>query len=408
MSPTDLPQTLDQIREFLAGDRTTGLRIRTRGHAYAFIEQTLRRFDYFHLGRTDKGLLRRFIATVTGLSRAQITRLLYQHRSTGQLADHRRATRRSFSRRYTTTDIELLAELDSLHGTPSGPAARMLCARACHRFGDQRFERLAGISNSHLYNLRRSAAYRRRREEAQGPAHPVPWASGERWRPGPYERPGHLRVVLAGQRGAPNDLGGLYYLNLVDEVTQYQFADAVEHLDGASLARILDALQQTLPFSLHDFHASAGAGAAARATAARLQALHGGEHSEPQARGDSDSGQAERPDVAIDRPGDGGIVDDRYVEQVHALARSVLAPYLNYHRVCRYPRRRAGPGGRTRGRRRDADLMTPYEKLKSLRGAAACLIPGTTFAQLDAIASAMSDNEAARALMEASDRLLGS
>ena len=81
-------------------------------------------------------------------------------------------------------------------------------------------------------------------------------------------------------------------------------------------------------------------------------------------------------------------------------------PYLNYHRVCRFPRRRAGAGGRARGRRRDADLMTPYEKLKSLRGAAACLLPGTTFAQLDAIASAMSDNEAARALMEAGDRLL--
>ena len=52
--------------------------------------------------------------------------------------------------------------------------------------------------------------------------------------------------------------------------------------------------------------------------------------------------------------------------------------------------------------------MTPYEKLKSLPGAAACLTPGTTFAQLDAVASALSDNAAARALNEARIRLFRS
>ena len=157
---------------------------------------------YFRLGRADKGMLRRLVARVTGLSRAQIARLLSQHRTTGQLADHRRATRRSFSRRYTKADVELLAELDTLHGTPSAPAARMLCARASHRFGDRRFQRLEGISNSHLYNLRRSTVYRRRREKMPDPSHPVPWATGERWRPGPFEHPGHLRVVSAVQQSS--------------------------------------------------------------------------------------------------------------------------------------------------------------------------------------------------------------
>ena len=49
--------------------------------------------------------------------------------------------------------------------------------------------------------------------------------------------------------------------------------------------------------------------------------------------------------------------------------------------------------------------MTPYEKLKSLPDADACLKPGTTFDQLDAVAAARGDNEAARALNQARERL---
>jgi hypothetical protein len=46
-------------------------------------------------------------------------------------------------------------------------------------------------------------------------------------------------------------------------------------------------------------------------------------------------------------------------------------------------------------------MMTPYEKLKSLHEAQRFLKPGITFHQLDAQASAMSDNEAAQRLNDA-------
>ena len=52
--------------------------------------------------------------------------------------------------------------------------------------------------------------------------------------------------------------------------------------------------------------------------------------------------------------------------------------------------------------------MTPYEKLKSLPNAVAYLKPGTSFDQLEAVAAAMSDNDAARALNQARDRLFDS
>ena len=146
-------QTLDQVREFLAGSEQVDLQPQTRADSYALVAKTVRRFDYALRGKADKGLLRRFLAKVAGLSRAQITRLLQQHRTTGEIADRRDTPRRPFPRRYSNADIGLLAELDVLHGTLSGPATRKLCARAFHLFGDRRFERLAGISNGHLYNL---------------------------------------------------------------------------------------------------------------------------------------------------------------------------------------------------------------------------------------------------------------
>ena len=60
-------------------------------------------------------------------------------------------------------DSRQLADLDRLHGTLSGAATRKLCQRAYHLFGDARSERLAGISNGHLYNLRQGRTYTRQR-----------------------------------------------------------------------------------------------------------------------------------------------------------------------------------------------------------------------------------------------------
>jgi len=98
----------------------------------------------------------------TGLSRAQVTRLIAQYHRIGRLAD-RRGPSRPFARRYTREDVALLAEVDALHGTLSGPATRKLCERAFQVFGEARFQRLETISNGHLYNLRHSPSYQRQR-----------------------------------------------------------------------------------------------------------------------------------------------------------------------------------------------------------------------------------------------------
>jgi len=64
--------------------------------------------------------------------------------------------------------------------------------------------------------------------------------------------------------------------------------------------------------------------------------------------------------------------------------------------------------GKIRKRYRYADMMTPYEKLKSLSNAESFLKPGVSFDRLDEIARRCSDNEAARRLNQAKAQLFNS
>ena len=93
-------------------------------------------------------------------------------------------------------------------------------------FGDFRFERLAGLSNSHLYRLRQTTTYRRRRTPTTK-TRPVQIAIGERRKPHPGGRPGFLRVDSVHQ-GDLDGEKGIYLVNVVDEVSQYEFVGAVE------------------------------------------------------------------------------------------------------------------------------------------------------------------------------------
>ena len=153
---TERIRTLDDIRSFLDGNVAADITPRDRKSAYAFVERTLVRFRY-HIGlsRTGKGLVRAFLAKVTGYSDAQLTRLIAQQRRTGHIRDHRlRPPSRPFATVYTTADALLLAEVDEALGQLSGPATKRALWRMYHVFGDKRFERLAEISNGHIYNLR--------------------------------------------------------------------------------------------------------------------------------------------------------------------------------------------------------------------------------------------------------------
>src|SRR5689334_25271309 len=77
---------------------------------------------------------------MTGLSRAQVTRLIGQYRDRGQV----QATvyrRHRFATRFQRDDIALLAAVDEAHETLSGPATQKILQREYYDFKDTRFAR---------------------------------------------------------------------------------------------------------------------------------------------------------------------------------------------------------------------------------------------------------------------------
>ncbi len=96
-----------------------------------------------------------------------------------------------------------------------------------------------------------------------------------------------------------------------------------------------------------------------------------------------------------------GHIPQRYAALVNAHCAEHLNPYLNFHRPCLFAETLIDPKGRQRKRYPYRLMMTPYEKLKFLPKATQFLKKASTFKQLDAIASTMSDNEAAQRLNEA-------
>ena len=143
--------TLDQIREFVEGSRTIGFTAPMREAVYEFIERVLKSQQYRRLSRGQKGIVRRFLVKMTGLSRAQLTRWIGRWMKTRRV--QRKPVRPSFPRRYTAADIALLAGVDAAHEDLSGPAVRRVVKREHEVFGKKEYVRLAGISVSHQFGL---------------------------------------------------------------------------------------------------------------------------------------------------------------------------------------------------------------------------------------------------------------
>src|ERR1039458_3938107 len=71
--------SLERIRELVAACQELGFEAVRRAEVYESMERPLRQSDYPRQGRAAKGLLRRYVAQMTGRSRAQVTRLIQRY-----------------------------------------------------------------------------------------------------------------------------------------------------------------------------------------------------------------------------------------------------------------------------------------------------------------------------------------
>ena len=117
--------SLEQIRALVAANSVVRFAGQGRQEVYQWVERTLVRHQYASLRKPDKGVMRLYLAQMTGLSRAQVTRLITEYQRTGRV----RAVpyqRTRFASIYTAGDVDLLAYVDRAHGNLSGPATRRI------------------------------------------------------------------------------------------------------------------------------------------------------------------------------------------------------------------------------------------------------------------------------------------
>lgn len=395
-------RTIEQIRRFLEGTADVEFLIETKQKRYEWIEQTLERFRYLERSRPEKGLLLRFLEKVSGYSRVQVKRFVRQYFETGQVRC-RKAKKRGFIRKYTDADISLLAATDELHGTLSGPTTKKLCERALTLFGETAYERLAAISVAHLYNLRRSGPYRRIRTHFTK-TRPTAVAIGERRRPHPDGRPGYIRVDTVHQ-GDLDGNKGVYYINAVDEVTQFEIVCAVEKISENYLIPVLELLLEQFPFVIHGFHSDNGSEYINRNVAALLNKLLI-ELTKSRPRHSNDNALAESKNGSIVRKHLGySHIPQRYAPLINRFLIDHLNPYINFHRPCFFPEVVTDHRGKQIKRYPYDTMMTPYDKLKSVPDASRFLKPKITFRLLDDFASKLSDNDSAKYLNNAKIKL---
>ena len=391
--------TLADLQAFLAGTVAMDFTV-TADQRYEFIARTVRRFDYARLKRADKAVVLRFLERISGYSRQQLTRLVKRGCERRQLVKRYQGSRTSFARIYTGADVLLLAHTDTLHGTLSGLATKKLMERAYGIFGDARYLRLATISVAHLYNLRQHPGYQHQRQ-VWTKTRPTTVPIGERRAPTPNNRPGYLRVDSVHQ-GDLDGIKGVYHINAVDCVTQYEGVATCEKISEAFLIPVLEALLLSFPFVIHGFHSDNGSEYINKRVAKLLNKLLIEEQTKSRSRQSNDNAQAESKNGAIVRKHLGySHIPQCYASLVNAFCSDHLNPYINFHRPCLFAETITDAKGRQRKRYPYKMMMTPYEKLKSLSLAEQYLKPTITFQQLDAQAGAISDNEAAQRLNDA-------
>jgi len=395
-------QTIEQVKQFLEGSEAVEFRGLTAKEKYYWIEEMLIRFKYHRLKREEKGVIRQYIQKVTGYSRSQVSRLIREYRQTGRLR-RTQYKRHSFPRKYTPSDVILLARTDELHGYLSGPATKRVMERECEVYGHTEFGNVFRISIAHLYNLRRSNTYRgiARRFTRTKPAVPK---IGERAKPDPKGQPGYIRIDTIHQ-GDLNGQKGVYHINAVDEVTQWEIVASVERISEAYLIPVLENMLVQFPFIIRGFHSDNGSEFVNKTVAALLNKLLI-QFTKSRARHTNDNGLVESKNGSVVRKQLGyTYISQRCAELINEFNRDFFNPYINFHRPCFFPVSVIDHRGKVKKSYPYEEMRTPYEKLRLLSEAENYLRPGITLKRLEAVANQMSDNQFAERMVKAHSNL---
>lgn len=396
--------SIEDIEKFLQATDKMEFEINSKKEKYNFINKTLVKLKYNKLRKKRKTLIIKYLKKATGYSKKQIKRLISKWKKGKLLATLEKIeiNRNSFATRYGPIEIGLLAKADQALNFPNGHALKESLVREYNTFGKKEFQAISQISVSHIYNLRNTSSQYQSKTMHYVKTNPVNVPIGERRKPDNQGKPGCLRVDSVHQ-GDFNGVKGVYHINIVDEVTQWEVVGCVEVISEKFLIPLLEDLLSQIPFEVINFHSDNGSEYINYQVANMLNRLFI-KQTKSRSRKTNDQALVEGKNGSVIRKHMGrNHIPKKYAQRVNSFYTNYFNPFLNYHRVCSFATDYVDKKGKIR--KKYNIHQTPYERLKSLENPDQYLKPGISFEILDQLAYTESDIEAGEKMKKEKEKL---
>lgn len=389
-----------QLEELVKFGKCVKFNSSNKKETYEWIGRTLGKFRYFSESKKNRGIIKNYIITMTGYSEGQTDKLIAMKKKFGRVFVRER-TQHTFPKKFDSSDVVLLAESSAALSHPNGRAVKQMMHDMYHMYGDNRFERLKRISVSHFYNLRKTNIFQSRMLEYQK-TRPVKINIGIRKKPTPFGKPGYLRVDSVHQ-GDLDKEKGVYHINLVDEVTQWEIVGCVEGISEYYLVPLLETLLELFPFNILGFHSDNGSEYINK-TVARLLNKVNIEQTKSRSRKTNDNALVESKNGAVIRKQMGyHHIPKKHAKEINSFYREYFVPHINFHRHCAYATNYTDSYGKIR--KAYETYMTPCQKLLSIENVEQFLRPGISKESLHREQMKLSHVESAEKLQVAKAKL---
>ena len=371
--------SLSQVEENVAIETTPTFSFESHEKAYAWVDQILDRFGYNKKGwkklsKKEKMSVRKYIRMYTTYSRSQITRLIKEKKKTHTLKYGKGKKKHQFTKIYTKGDALLLAEADNAYRRMSGNAMRKTFKDEFELYGKKDYERLAKISNGHFYRLRGSDTYKEK-SVTIGRTISVNRSIGIRKKPQPDGKPGYIRADTVHQ-GDLEGVKGVYHVNLVDEVTQWEILFCVESITEGSMAYVVEQALKLFPFVIIGFHSDNG-GENINGSVSEILQKQFIEQTKSRSGRCNDNALIECKNGAVVRKHMGRWHIPKFeARKIQAFFRDFFNEFVNFHRMSAYPRTVISDDGKKK--KVYEETMTPCQKLLSIPNVETYLRPDVT------------------------------
>jgi len=404
MKSSPLFGSINQIEEFLNTNKQCGFKfeIKSAVNKYEFVSKTLWDVKYRTLSKREKHAVLRYLKCFTQYSKGHLKKLADKWRK-GTLVFNPNRNRNKFSRKYFAEDIGLLIKTDVAHGCLSAKATKRILGREYNIFKNAAYANIANISTGHIYNIRNNnrqynssdAMYFIGTKKSQTDI-------GVRHKPRPDGKPGYLRIDTVHQGDLCGNKG-VYHINIVDEITQFELIATVERISEHFLKPVVEILLELFPFAVIEFHSDNGSEYINKWVAELLNKIHV-RLTKSRSRHSNDNALVESKNGSIIRKMFGrNYIDKKWANEINEFDKNYFNIYLNYHRPCAFATDKQDSKGKIR--KVYDQWLTPYEKLKSLPDAEQYLKSEFSFEELDKIAYEKSDNQFAEEMNKEKKKL---